>query len=283
MKEALYYKREKDKVRCLLCPNYCLISGDKRGSCGVRINKEGKLYSEIYNRVTSVALDPIEKKPLYHYHRGEYVLSLGTKGCSFACPWCQNWRISQDINTPAEGITKEEAVGKAKKHNSFGIAYTYNEPFIWYEFVLECCKLAREAGLENVFVTNGYINKEPFEKILPYIDAMNIDIKSIDEYFYKKYCMGKLPPILENVKTAKEKGVHIELTNLIIPTLNDSRQSIEKLTDWVAENAGPETPLHFSRYFPRYKTSLPATPVSTLEAAKKIGGKKLKYVYIGNV
>ncbi len=283
MKEALYYKKEGDKIKCLLCPNYCLIAGGKKGLCGVRVNKEGKLYSEIYNRVTSVALDPIEKKPIYHYHRGEYILSLGTKGCNFACPWCQNWRISQDMSTRTEEITAEEAISKAKEANSFGIAYTYNEPFIWFEFVLECCKKARENGLKNVFVTNGYINTGPFAEILSFIDAMNVDVKFIDEGSYEKYCRGKLAPVLENVKTAKAEGVHIELTNLIIPTLNDSRECLERLVDWIAGNVGRDTPLHFSRYLPYHKFSQPSTPIATLKLAKEIAEKKLKYVYLGNV
>ena len=283
MKEALYYKIENDKIRCLLCPNSCLIADGKKGRCGVRVNKEGKLYSEVYNRVTSVALDPIEKKPLYHYHRGEYIFSLGTKGCSLACPWCQNWSISQDRSAPTEGITADEVIKKTKEVGSFGIAYTYNEPFIWFEFVLECCKKARENGLKNVFVTNGYINKEPFNEMFPYIDAMNVDVKSIDEDFYKKYCLGKLAPVLENVKTAKEKGIHIELTNLVIPTLNDSEENFERLAGWIVDNVGPETPLHFSRYFPCYKFSIPPAPISTLKLAKEIAEKRLKYVYLGNV
>lgn len=283
LKEALYYREDRGKMRCLLCPNDCLIADGKRGLCGVRINKGNKLYTEIYNKTTSVSLDPVEKKPLYHYHRGEYILSLGTKGCNFACPWCQNWVISQSTDAPTQEITKECVVQKAKDARSFGIAYTYNEPFIWFEFVLECVKFARENGLENVLVTNGYVNKEPLEEILPYINAMNIDIKSINENFYKKYCLGKLKPVLENTKMAKRAGVHIEITNLIIPALNDSEEDIGKLTDWIYENTGEETPLHFSRYFPCYKMSLPMTPASTLEMAKRIAGKKLKYVYLGNV
>lgn len=283
MKEALYYKPEAGKVRCVLCPNYCLIADGKKGICKVRVNKGNKLYAETYNRTTSISLDPVEKKPLYHYHRNEYILSLGTKGCNFACPWCQNWVISQDAETPTEEITKERVVQEAKDTKSFGIAYTYNEPFIWFEFVLECAKFAKENGLENVFVTNGYVSKEPLEEILPYIDAMNIDIKAISEDFYKKYCLGKLKPVLENTKRAKEKGVHIEITNLVIPTLNDSEEDIAKLVDWIYENTGADTPLHFSRYFPCYKMSLPMTPVSTLETAKRIADKKLKYVHLGNV
>jgi len=283
MKEALYYREENGKIRCLLCPNDCLISEGKKGLCGVRINKGNRLYTEVYNRVTSVSLDPVEKKPLYHYHRGEYILSLGTKGCNFACPWCQNWHISQDHSAPTEEITKERVVREAKDTRSFGIAYTYNEPFIWFEFVLECAKFARENGLENVFVTNGYVNKEPLEEILPYIDAMNIDIKSIEEDFYRKHCLGKLKPVLENTKRAADAGIHIEITNLIIPTLNDSEKAIGELVDWVFYSLGAEVPLHFSRYFPCHKMTLPPTPVSTLEKAKQIADKKLKYVYLGNV
>ena len=283
MKEALYYKKENGKIRCLLCPNYCLIADGKKGQCGIRVNKGGKLYSQNYNRVTSIALDPIEKKPLYHYHRGEYIISLGTKGCNFACPWCQNWHISQDMSTPTQETTVEEIIKKTKEVGSFGIAYTYNEPFIWFEFVLECCKKAKENSLENVFVTNNYINKEPLNEILPFIDAMNVDIKSMDDNFYKKYCHGKLAPVLENVKTAKEKGIHIELTNLVIPTISDSKENFEKLTDWIVDNVGADTPLHFSRYFPHHKFSIPPTPIATLKLAKEIAEKKLKYVYLGNV
>ena len=283
MKEALYYEKEGDKVRCLLCPNDCLIAPGKKGRCGVRINRDGRLYTEIYNRVTSVALDPIEKKPLYHYHKGEFIFSLGTRGCNFVCPWCQNWSISQDHKSPTEEVTVEAVVKRAKELGSFGIAYTYNEPLIWFEFALECCKKARDNGLSNVFVTNGYINKEPFDEILPYIDAMNVDVKSMNEGFYAKYCLGKLAPVLENAARAKKRGVHIEITSLVIPTLNDTKEDFGKLTDWVAEHLGIDTPLHFSRYFPCYKFSIPPTPVSVLKRAKEIAEKRLKYVYLGNV
>ncbi|MFH0840123.1 MAG: AmmeMemoRadiSam system radical SAM enzyme [Candidatus Omnitrophota bacterium] len=283
MKEALYYKLERDKIRCELCPNDCLIADGKKGMCKVRVNKANTLYTEVYNRATSIALDPIEKKPLYHYHRGEYILSLGTKGCNFACPWCQNWSIAQGENVLTHDTTKEEVVRKAREAGSFGIAYTYNEPFIWFEFVLECAEFAKKSGFENVLVTNGYVHKEPLYEILPYIGAMNIDIKSIEEEFYKEHCLGKLEPVLENTKIAKEKGVHIEITNLIIPTLNDSEKNVGKLVDWVYANLGAETPLHFSRYFPCHKMKLPPTPRETLERAKEIADKKLKYVYLGNV
>jgi pyruvate formate lyase activating enzyme len=283
MKEALYYEKlPQGKVHCRLCPNECVIAGSKRGSCGVRINKKSVLYTEVYNKTTSVALDPIEKKPLYRYHPGKFILSLGTKGCNLHCGFCQNWRISQDLTAPVSGITSVEAVRKAKSLDSFGIAYTYNEPFIWYEFVLETAKLARENSLENVLVTNGYVNMPPLEEILPFIDAMNIDLKSIDEEFYRDVCRGKLAPVLEAIKRSV-RSCHVELTNLIIPTLNDSEDSIARLVDWVCDNAGADVPLHFSRYFPCYKTDIPPTGIETLKMAERIARKKLKYVYLGNV
>lgn len=283
MKEAAYYEKLANKiVHCHLCPNECIIRDGKVGSCGVRINDGGKLFTAVYGKMISMALDPIEKKPLYHYHPGEYILSVGTKGCNFHCTFCQNWSISQDRNVLTEDITSKEIIEKAKSADSFGIAYTYNEPFIWFEFVLETAKLARTAGLKNVLVTNGYVNMEPLEEMLPYIDAMNIDLKSIDEEFYKKICKGKLEPVLDVIKRAA-KSCHIELTNLIIPTLNDSKNSIKRLVGWICDNVGRQTPLHLSRYFPCYKMNIPPTPVETLKMAERIAKEKLKYVYLGNV
>ena len=283
MKEALYYESLSSlRVRCRLCPNECVISDGKRGSCGVRVNNSGILYSEVYNKTTGMSLDPIEKKPLYHYHPGEYILSLGTRGCNLHCLFCQNWHISQELGAPTREITSAQVISQAKLNRSFGVAYTYNEPFIWYEFVLETAKLARRNGLENVLVTNGYVNVEPLKEMLPYIDAMNIDIKSFDEDFYVKVCSGRLKPILEVIKLSA-RACHIELTNLIIPTLNDSETSIKKMVDWIYDNLGAETPLHLSRYSPCYKMDLPPTPIETLKTAERIAKTKLKHVYLGNV
>lgn len=282
-KEALYYEAlSSGKVHCLLCPQSCHIDQDKLGFCRVRKNIQGKFYTLIYGQATSIALDPIEKKPLYHYHPGEYILSVGTKGCNFACPFCQNWSISQDDSAPTQKITSQQIIEEAKKQHSFGIAYTYNEPFIWYEFVLETAKLAKKEGLENVLVTNGYVNLEPLEEILPLIGAMNIDLKSIDEDFYRKICKAKLNPVLEVIKRSRQ-SCHVELTNLIIPTLNDSEKDLEKLVNWIYDNLGQEVPLHFSRYFPSYELDLLPTPVDTLKKAQDIAKKKLKFVYLGNV
>lgn len=283
MREASYYEKlDRKKVHCHLCPNECIISDGKVGSCGVRINENGTLFTAVYGKMTSMALDRIEKKPLYHYHPGQHILSLGTKGCNFHCSFCQNWQISQDLNVPTQDITSEKIIAKAKETSSFGIAYTYNEPFIWYEFVLDTARLARKEKLENVLVTNGYVNMEPLEEMLPYINAMNIDIKSIDEDFYKRICKGRLRPVLDVIKRSA-KTCHIELTNLIIPTLNDSEDAIRGLAAWIYDNAGPEVPLHFSRYFPCYQMDLPPTPLSTLKMAQEIAREKLKYVHLGNV
>ena len=283
MKEALFYKKiSETEVQCFLCPHLCRIKEDKVGFCGVRIHKAGRLYSLNYGRVATVALDPIEKKPLYHFHPGEFILSVGTIGCNLSCLFCQNWSISKEVQTPTEPITSGALIDRAKKLGSFGIAYTYNEPFIWYEFVRQTAEVAKEAGLKNVLVTNGYVSLEPLRELLPFIDAANIDLKSIRNEFYRKVCSGTVAPVLETIKTMCAV-CHVELTNLLIPTENDSDEELSALVDWVYNNVGPDVPLHFSRYFPCYKMTLPPTPVNTLKRAEMIAKKKLKTVYLGNV
>lgn len=273
---------EAGKVRCLLCPNFCLLNKSETGRCGVRKNFSGRLYSLIYGEVASIALDPIEKKPLYHFYPGQTILSLGTKGCNLKCPWCQNWTISQDLDASTQQISPQEVVNKAKQLNSFGIAYTYNEPFIWYEFVYDTAKLARQQGLKNVLVTNGYVNQKPLEEIIGFIDAMNIDVKSMDEGFYREYCRGRLAPVVAACEFSV-KRCHVEITNLIIPGLNDTEENFQKLTDWIADKLGEDTPLHFSRCFPAFKMDVSPTPLETLHKAEAIARKKLRYVYLGNV
>lgn len=282
MKEASFYKLKDGKINCLLCPKNCLISEGKTGFCRIRKNINNRLYSLTYARYSSLNLDPVEKKPLYHFYPGKLILSLGAIGCNFKCLFCQNWSISQE-DAPTREISPEDVVKLALSYNNnIGISYTYNEPLIWFEFVLDTAREAQKMGLKNVLVTNGFINPEPLAELIKFIDAMNIDIKSIEEDFYKKYCSAKLSPVLETAKTCS-KFCHIEITNLIIPTLNDKPNNIKELVNWVGENLGADTPLHFSRYFPQYKMDLPPTPISTLRMAKKLAEKKLKFVYLGNV
>jgi len=280
-KEAAHYEKKPDgKVRCRLCPHNCTIAQGRHGRCRVRTNRGGTLYTEIYGRVTSAAMDPIEKKPLYHFHPGAPILSLGTRGCNFACEFCQNWAISQ-ADAPTSPLPPHAALQTARREGSIGIAYTYNEPLIWFEYVLETAKLAREAGLVNVLVTNGFCNPEPFEELLPYVDAMNIDIKSIRPQFYKTLCHATLQPVLDNAVAASRR-THLEVTNLIIPGHNDGDADLEELARWIAANLGPHIPTHLSAYFPRYRLQAPPTPLATMERARRIFAAHLHHVYLGN-
>jgi pyruvate formate lyase activating enzyme len=281
MKKALYYKTLADgRIKCLLCPHACLIGAGQVGLCGVRENKNGVLYSLVYAKATSIANDPIEKKPLYHFYPGSYILSFGSYGCNLRCGFCQNWQISQK-EAPYKNIIPQQALELALQSDSLGIAYTYNEPFMSYEYVLETAKLLRTKGLKNVLVTNGEVNQEPLLEILPYIDAMNIDLKAFNEAFYHKYCGGKLSPVLDTIRLSYER-CHIEITNLIIPGLNDHETEITQMVDWLADLRS-DIPLHFSRYFPHYKFDQEPTPISRLLRARELAQKKLKYVYIGNI
>ncbi|MCP4650193.1 MAG: AmmeMemoRadiSam system radical SAM enzyme [PVC group bacterium] len=282
-REALYYEKlKRQTVRCVLCPKNCVIAKGKTGFCKARSNIKGKLYSLIYGKTSGISLDPIEKKPLYHFHSNQVILSLGTRGCNFRCAFCQNWHLSQNPDTYLQDITPAQLVNEAERMNSFGIAYTYNEPFIWYEFVLESAKLAKSKGIENVLVTNGYVNPEPLEELLPYIGAMNIDLKSMDNEFYQTLCEAIIEPVFNTIKRAKQ-SCHIEITNLVIPTVNDSDKHFERLTNWIFENTGADTPLHLSRYFPCFELNIPPTSLETLKRAEYIAKKKLKYVYLGNI
>lgn len=281
MKEAMYYKKHEDnRVLCVLCPHHCNIKDDGRGACRVRKNIEGTLYTLNYNRIASIAMDPIEKKPLYHFYPGSYILSAGTVGCNLKCSFCQNYHIAQD-DADTEEITSDHLVKIAsKQEDNIGIAYTYNEPSIWYEFVYETCRNARDKGLKNILVTNGFISEEPLKDILPYIDAMNIDVKGFTERYYKDVCNGLLEPVKRTVETAYDK-CHIEITTLVVTDLNDSLEEIGEIARWLG-SLNRDIPLHLSRYFPNYKLSNNPTPVSTLKAAKEEAQKYLNYVYVGN-
>jgi pyruvate formate lyase activating enzyme len=249
--------------------------------CHGRKNIDGTLYAINYGEVVSMAMDPIEKKPLYHFHPGMPILSIAPNGCNLTCEFCQNWQIAQD-DVPTRYVTPQEMVDIATKKNSEGIAYTYSEPLIWYEYIMDCGKLAHDNGLYNVLVSNGHIAEEPFRELAPVIDAMNIDIKAMTDEFYKNVCGGKLEVVLRTAEIAKKSGIHVEITNLVIPGYNDSDEELNKLVDWIKEHLGEDTPLHFSRYFPNYKFDAPPTPNPTLEKAFEIGNEKLWYVFVGN-
>ncbi|MBN1621574.1 MAG: AmmeMemoRadiSam system radical SAM enzyme [Endomicrobiales bacterium] len=282
---ALFYtKKDNKNVHCSLCPQSCTIAPGKAGICNVRKNQNGELFSLTYDEFTSINIDPIEKKPLYHFYPKSQILSVGTVGCNFKCGFCQNWEISQakfgDI--PTQKLTKDLALQLAKQHDSVGIAYTYNEPLINYEWILETAELFNKNGLKNVLVTNGYLNHKPWKDMLKFIDAANIDVKSFNENFYKSLCKGKLSFVLENVKTMVEMKKHVEITTLLIPGENDSSKEIEELTGWIA-GLSEDIPLHFSRYYPQYHFDISPTDMSILVNAYNIARKKLKYVYLGNV
>jgi pyruvate formate lyase activating enzyme len=229
-------------------------------------------------------MDPIEKKPLYHFYPGSHIFSIGSVGCNLKCGFCQNWQIAHG-NPGTYQVTSELIVDTAQKEyegiTSIGIAYTYNEPFMWYEFIYDTAQIARDKGLKNVMVSNGYINKEPLQELLPFIDAMNIDVKGFTDDYYHDTCTGRLEPVLRTVEIAAAR-CQVEITTLLVPGLNDSREEITKLVNWLS-SISPDIPLHFSRYFPNYEMDLPPTPVKTMEMAREIAREKLNYVYLGNV
>ncbi len=282
LKQARYYEViSEDKIQCRLCPHNCKIQNDKSGICGVRKNDQGKLYTTIYGEVTGFSMDPIEKKPLYHFHPGSDILSIGTKGCNFKCPYCQNWHLSQDINVKSSYYDPEEIVNAASKKGSTGIAYTYSEPFIWFEYVLDCSRLARSKNLKNVFVTNGFINEEPLKELLEYSDAMNIDLKSFREDTYRKIMKGNLHDVKETIVTANKK-CHVELTTLIVTGINDNMDELREMIDWIA-SIDKNIPWHISRYYPNYQYDAPPTNIDFMLKLCDEANQKLNYVFCGNI
>jgi pyruvate formate lyase activating enzyme len=286
-KEAMLWEPEGKKIRCKLCSHRCIIGDKKKGFCGVRENRKGTLYTLNYALTSSVGPDPIEKKPLFHFYPGTYVFSLGTIGCNFRCSFCQNYNISQAaLDETTRHLTEyppEMAVELAKDYECRGLAWTYNEPTIWFEYTYDSAKLAKENGLYTVYVTNGYMTEEALDTIAPHLDAMNIDVKGFTEEFYSKLTSAKLKPVLETVERAVKKGIHVELTYLVIPTKNDSKEEIVEFVDWV-KGVDDGIPIHFTRFHPDYEMmDLYPTPLSTLQRAREIGLEKLKHVYTGNV
>ena len=290
MEAYLYEPLEENKVKCNLCNHRCVIKDGLRGICGVRENSGGTLETRVYGRVIARHIDPIEKKPLYHFLPGSLSYSIATVGCNFKCRFCQNADIAQmpsdrkgmivgDVSTPTD------VVHEAVKGNCKTIAYTYTEPTVYFEFAYDTAKLAHENGIQNVFVTNGYMTGEALEMISPYLDAANVDLKAFAEDFYKTYCQARLAPVKETLKRMKSLGIFVEVTTLLIPGLNDDRKELEALAAFISDSLGVDTPWHISRFHPTYRlTDRPPTPVKTLDMARKIGiTAGLKYVYTGNV
>ena len=274
-------------LQCRLCPRQCLIADKQRGFCRVRENQEGTLYTLVYGQAAAVHIDPIEKKPLFHFLPGTTAFSIATAGCNLRCKFCQNWEISQAKPEEVQPISLEpgEITQQAKSAGSRTVAYTYTEPTIFYEYMLDTAKTAKAGGLRNVMHSAGMIQEGPLRNLCKYLDAANIDLKAWTQSYYNDICFGNLEDILKTLKIIKEEKVHLEITNLVLPGLNDSPSEIEKMCLWIKENLGQDTPLHFSRFWPQYKlTNLAPTPVSTLEKAKSVARNAgLNYVYIGNV
>jgi pyruvate formate lyase activating enzyme len=287
MKEALIYQKlERSKVKCNLCNHRCVISPEKKGTCRVRENRDGVLYTLVYGRTVTNNIDPIEKKPLFHFYPGSKSYSMATVGCNFRCLHCQNWQISQlkDGEIVGEEFTPEEIVEEAVGSGCEAIAYTYTEPTILYEYAFDTAKIARKKGLKNIFITNGYISKEALRNISLYLDAANIDLKSMKDSFYRKVCGAKLQPVLDNIRLYYKLGIWVEVTTLVIPGYNDSAEELEEIARFI-RNIDKSIPWHVSRFFPAYKLmNVPTTPLETLRKAVEIGKEVgLEYIYQGNV
>jgi len=281
MREALFYEEiGGSKVKCNLCPHHCEIEEGQTGLCRVRLNKGGVLYTLTYGTLSSISNDPIEKKPLYHFHPGTMILSVGSWGCNMTCPWCQNWEIAHE-KPQVQRVNPDRLIDLTLDRELDGIAYTYNEPIVCFEFVLDTSRMASADGLYNVMVTNGYIEEGPLKLLLQTIQAMNIDLKGFNEKIYKKRCSGELETVKKNIKTISDEGLHLELTTLIIPGENDSKEEMEEEAAWIA-SVNDEIPLHLSKYYPAYKFNKPPTTDETLLDLYKIAKKHLKHVYLGN-
>ncbi|MCD6442107.1 AmmeMemoRadiSam system radical SAM enzyme [bacterium] len=290
MREAILYKKLKDKtVQCQACAHYCVIANGQRGICHTRENQNGKLFNLTDNKIIACQIDPIEKKPFFHFLPGTYSLSIATMGCNFSCLNCQNWEISQGLkeNNKVRGdeIMPEEIVRLALKSRVSSIAYTYTEPTIFLGYALETMKLAQKAGLKNVWVSNGYFTKETLKLIEPYLDAINIDLKFFDDNLYQKVCKARLQPVLDTLKLIKKTKIWLEVTTLVIPGYTDTKSQFRKIAQFVKKELGPDTPCHISKFFPCYKMlDVSPTPTKLIEQAVDIYKQEgLRYVYAGNL
>jgi len=290
MKEALLYEKiDKQRVRCRLCAHYCVIPEGKLGVCEVRKNIGGELFTLVYGRTISQHVDPIEKKPLYHFYPGTTAYSIATPGCNFHCQWCQNSDIAhmpcEYIPDVGQSATPESIINNARHAGSSSIAYTYTEPTIFFEYAFDTARLAKEAGIANIYVTNGYMTAEMLDLFHPYLDAANVDLKAFRKQIYNRYVGAGLQAVLDSLKLMKQLGIWVEVTTLVIPGLNDDEGELIDAAQFITQELGVDTPWHISRFFPNYQMrDRPPTPVRTLERAREIGMQEgLRYVYLGNV
>lgn len=286
--EARFYKKLPDaRIRCEICPKECEIADLERGYCGNKENRKGTYYSLVYGRCCSAHVDPIEKKPLFHYLPSTGAFSIAAAGCNFECKFCQNWRIAQYRPEQVDGfyLPPREVVSLAREKKCPTIAYTYSEPVVFYEYMHDTAQLGRREGIGSVMISNGFINEKPLMELCRHLTGVKIDLKGFSERFYKEYCSGELEPVLSTLKNLRKTGIWYEIVVLLIPTLNDSREEIRQMCRWIKTELGVEVPLHFTRFHPMYKIqNLPSTPVKTLEDARAIARETgLHYVYLGNV
>ncbi|MEO0293458.1 MAG: AmmeMemoRadiSam system radical SAM enzyme [candidate division WOR-3 bacterium] len=288
---SYWVKKEGNTVQCENCPHKCILNDKQRGFCRVRENRKGKLYTLSYGNPCAVHIDPIEKKPLYHFFPGTTAYSIATAGCNMRCKYCQNYHISQvppeetnNYRLPPEALV-EDVLSYKDKYNISSIAYTYTEPSIFIEYMIDSCKLAKNKGLKNIYHSNGYLNEKPLIDLIPFLDGANIDLKFFKETSYREISSGTLQPVLRTLKKLKDGGVWIEITYLVIPTINDDKKEIKEMVSWVLNNLGDEVPIHFSRFYPTYKlTNLPPTPLESVQMARELALKMgIKHSYVGNV
>jgi pyruvate formate lyase activating enzyme len=288
MREAKYYERQAErKVTCKLCPHECRVADLERGTCGVRENQGGTYYTLVYGNPCSANIDPIEKKPLFHYYPTTRALSIATAGCNFVCKFCQNWEISQKRPEQVRSgkFFPGEVIDKARQNNCKTVAHTYTEPVIFFEYMLDCAIEGKKRGVPNVMISNGYIQEKPMRELCKYLGAVKIDLKAFTEKFYREMCDGKLKPVLDVLLVLKDEGVWYEIVVLLIPTLNDGKQEIDAMTKWIVKELGPDVPVHFSRYYPTFMLkNIPPTPPETLHRARKIAmDNGVKFAYVGNL
>lgn len=273
-----------ERIRCVLCPHFCILNDEEYGKCRVRWNNNGKLLTDVYGQARALHIDPIEKKPLYHFYPGSRILSLGTPGCNLQCFFCQNWDLSQTgIKTMQKPLLPDEILNLSMGDPAnIGIAFTYSEPTIFYEYMYDTAVLFKEKGLKTCMISNGFINPKPLNDIIPIMDAFNIDLKAFSNTFYKEYTKSRLNPVLKSLKIIRAKNKHLELSFLVIPGLNDDEEEFIEMLNWITDNLGKDTIFHLNRYFPNFNAKIPPTPAEKLEDFFALAEEKLDYVYIGN-